>query len=530
MLALALDAADAPLVWRWTEDGSLPVLQRLRREGAAARLASPSEWMPEAAWPTIITGCRPGGHGTYSWRAIKPGTNVRTRTPNGTWRQPVWQLLRRSGAAARVVLLDIPYSTALRDPGVTEVIGWGERGAVRRMSWPPELLERVVERYGAYPDWVAEDYVRWPLEERRMLGAFTRAIGRRTDLLLELLGDEDWDLCMASYSEPHNAGHAFYRHLVPGSWPYQPRRARRHSGRLLEVYRAADAALGRLLESIPPGTDVVVLSGKGFRINTNGEHLLTELLIALGYQAAARKSGRSRGVEAARSLVRAVAPRPLRRRITGGLPWQERDRILETIWTESTDWTRTRAWAETDPGHACIRLNVRGREPQGIVEPGPEYEALGREIADELRALTHPRTGARAVEEVAFRDQIVTGPHVDKLPDLFVKWSSSQLVDEVRHPRVGVIRERTKELQTAEHTGEGFVLAAGPSFQQGVEAPGGDLADVAPTLLHLLGAPIPTDMDGQVLEQLLSPAGPAARPVRRERIDWDQDPWALEGA
>jgi hypothetical protein len=54
--------------------------------------------------------------------------------------------------------------------------------------------------------------------------------------------------------------------------------------------------------------------------------------------------------------------------------------------------------------------------------------------------------------------------------------------------------------------------------------------DIAPTVLHILGAPIPADMDGKVLKELLSPSGPAAGPVRREPIDWDQDPWALDHA
>jgi predicted AlkP superfamily phosphohydrolase/phosphomutase len=213
-----------------------------------------------------------------------------------------------------------------------------------------------------------------------------------------------------------------------------------------------------------------------------------------------------------------------------GFPWQERDRLLEQLWTDSTDWGRTRAFAETEPGHGYVRLNVRGREPQGIVEPGPEYEALCREIADELYALRHPRTGTPAVERVLFLHEEERGPHVDKLPDLCVQWSQAQQLDEVRHPRVGVIRERTRELQTAEHTGEAFFVGSGPSFRSGVEGSGANLTDIAPTLLHILGAPVPTDMDGEVLEELLAPSGPAAGPVRREPIDWDQDPWALDRA
>jgi predicted AlkP superfamily phosphohydrolase/phosphomutase len=101
------------------------------------------------------------------------------------------------------------------------------------------------------------------------------------------------------------------------------------------------------------------------------------------------------------------------------------------------------------------------------------------------------------------------------------------VLDAVHHPRLGLVRERVKMMPTAEHTGSAFVLGAGPGFRRGHAGENSGLADLAPTVLHLAGAPAPEDMEGRVLQDLLDPAHPAARPQGRRAYDWAQNPWEV---
>jgi predicted AlkP superfamily phosphohydrolase/phosphomutase len=523
VLAVVLDAADAALLRRWVRAGELPVLAHMMEEGAGAKLESPAAVMPEAAWPTLTTGTNTGSHGVYNWRPVRPGTYQRTRQPPATWRKTFWDLLRDALPEARAVVLDPPFSAPLGDDRITEIVGWGERGAVRHASWPPGLLDEIIQRHGPFPSWTADDYIRWPLEERRLLRALEDAIERRTTILIELLGRAEWDVGFACYYELHDGGHAFFRYVNPGAGD-NARRTSFGEDALLRLYKAADTGLGRLRESVGDDVDLLVCSGKGFRPNTNGEGVLPKVLEGLGYQVPRSVSDGSRRIEVARGFVRALAPRPLRRKIFGRMSWEERDRILERLWIESVDWARSRAFAEPDLGNGWIRLNVRGREPEGLVEPGDEYEHLLAELTDELRRLTHPATGAPAVERVIPCEELAPGPNSKMLPDLVVAWTHDVLLDAVHHPKLGTVRERMKDLPTSEHTGDAFVIGSGPRFRPGATTDNGHLADIAPTVLHLAGAALPNDMDGRLLADLLDPSVPEER---REKMDWALDPWQL---
>ena len=523
LIVLPLDAADAELVWRWAGDGTLPELRRLMEEGASVDLRSPGDLMPEAAWPTLLTGATVGEHGLYNWRPVEPGTYRRTRQPPGSYRKNFWEVAMEARPELRGLLFDAPFTEAVPDDRLVQLIGWGERGAMRRESWPPPLLDQVVARHGRFPVWTEEDYLRTRFGERRLLRALEDAIGRRTDIVLELLGSHPWDFACIGFYELHDGGHAFYRHLDPRAHGYRRRRARSGLASLVRLYRAADAAVGRI-RAAHPDADLVVCSPKGFRVNTNGEAVLPQVLRKLGYQAGGSVSGSSRRVVIARRVVRAAAPRPLRRWIFHRVTPEERDRMLERLWSESIDWGRTRAFAEAEYGHGWIRLNVRGREPDGVVEP-EDYDSVCAELAAELGRLTHAGTGVPAVAAVTRRDEIAPGPNCATLPDLIVTWNETQVLDRVHHPAIGEVREDMAMMPSAEHTGRSFAIGAGPSFARGRSRDHGRAEDVAATVLHLMGAPLPEDMAGEPLTDLLS--GDAARPPARRPVAWHRDPWRV---
>ncbi len=207
-------------------------------------------------------------------------------------------------------------------------------------------------------------------------------------------------MAFVSYYELHNAGHALFRYFEPRPGGADGWRASSGRAALLRLYKAADESIGRLREEVGPDVDLLVCSPKGFRANTNGERLLPAVLEGLGYQVPRRPSGRLRSIAAARSLIRQFAPRPLRRWIFDRLSPQERTRILERVWIGSVDWKRSRAFAEPEFGGGFVRLNVRGRQANGIVAAGKEFEVLLDEIIDELLALRHGRTGLRACEQI----------------------------------------------------------------------------------------------------------------------------------
>jgi predicted AlkP superfamily phosphohydrolase/phosphomutase len=181
------------------------------------------------------------------------------------------------------------------------------------------------------------------------------------------------------------------------------------------------------------------------------------------------------------------------------------------------DWEGTKAYFEENPYYPSLRINLRGRQPQGVVEPGEEYERLRTELIRRLEEWRHPVTGERIVERAYRREDVYDGLHVDEAPDIVVHWSTHK-----DYTYAFKVSSKSKKLawiedvdplhdenfafftgKSGSHRDNGIFLAEGPGVQAGMTLDGANIIDVAPTILHLLGVPIPNDMDGRALVAML---------------------------
>jgi predicted AlkP superfamily phosphohydrolase/phosphomutase len=167
------------------------------------------------------------------------------------------------------------------------------------------------------------------------------------------------------------------------------------------------------------------------------------------------------------------------------------------------DWPRTRAYSIGYIGE--VHINLRGREPQGTVEPGEEYERTRDEVINRLRELKLP-DGAPLVEHIWKKEEIYSGTHLAEAPDILFLPRNLETIafgdfefgsNKVVEPSYGV---------SSSHRMNGIFVASGTSVKRAGEFRGARLVDLAPTILHLLGLPVPTDMDGRVLSEAIADA------------------------
>lgn len=507
-----MDAGDSELVREWIASGELPVLGELAERGATASLAIGPGVGGEVAWPQIVSGCTQGKNGMYNWRAIVPGTDRLARGPHATYVEPFWTQLRRGREPRDVLLVDVPYAPLDGDAGVTAVLGWGQRGAPRHGSLPADLLDRIRRDHGGYSDRISEEHGGSDREATRLLRHLLRMTEVRTGLVAELLRERPWDLCLAAYFETHYGGHAFHRYVDPATLGHE-RGLAQHAGSLLELYRAFDRGVGELIQAAGDEVDVIVFSGFGMRPNTNGLAVLEQMMSGLGYHHPNREAVGTRGTEAVRRVILRTIPMPIRRAMNRRLPPGTADRHLERLWIEATDWDRTVAYALGEPGHSHVRI---ARRAVG------DRAALRDEIAGELLRLEDADTDAPAVAELIITEDAFEGPRVDVLPDIWISWARGGFLRRVRHPDLGVLVEDMSGLKPSEHTERGFAIAAGPSVRALENEVEGHVVDLAPTILHMHGRPIPDELDGEPLDLLQ----PALGPPRREPVDISApDPW-----
>lgn len=496
VLVLGLDMGDGALIRHWSGQGRLPHLSALVSSGSWFDLESTAEALHTSVWPTFATGTLPGRHGVYYPYQPTPGQQLARHIGADQYGESTfWKLADSKGR--RCIVYDVPET--FPEPGFRgrAIFDWGtwawygEPG-----SQPPALTRELHSRFGAYPlgfEAKRLGFTRPDNIEQRLL----RSVKYKGETAKWLLEAHAWDLAVVGFCETHPAGHYLWPDNADAvdSWDetlFEP---------LFNVYAAVDSAVGALRQGLPSDCVLMLVSGDGVRPNRCGWHLLPAALERLGYLSAGGGAGPPDAEPP--SFYQAAAHRLIagaKRRVAATLPWRVRDRIGVWLQTRAIDWSRTRAFALPTDLEGCIRLNVKGREPHGIVEPGAQYAELCDEIRSGLEELVNPASGAPAVRRVWIRNQDFPGPRQEELPDIIVTWNDDAPLAALRSPRFGVIEGVNLDPRPGTHSTSGFLVAAGPGIPPGTHCRG-HLTDVAPTVLELLGV-TGHDLDGRALKSL----------------------------
>ena len=198
--------------------------------------------------------------------------------------------------------------------------------------------------------------------------------------------------------------------------------------------------------------------------------------------------------------LRRVVPQPLRQAIKGRIPgdW------LKTLWRwthpqprPAHPWSNKRVFQLPESNMTgLLRINLKGREPNGLVQPGEEYERLCDRLIEALLALENSDTGRKAVQWVVRARELYQGPQLGGLPDLFVEWDHSAPLMRVRSPEIGTVEGDFGARRTGSHRPGGLWLASGPTFTSG-RIDEVNTVDLAPTILDFFGVPAPRAYEGR---------------------------------
>jgi predicted AlkP superfamily phosphohydrolase/phosphomutase len=495
VLALLLDAAEPELIERWMEDGSLPNLKRLRERGMYGRLRPVDEWLAECEQYAFWSGQNPAATGLYyyiMWH--KESMTVRPPGPDWQPHRPFWRSFERGGP--RAVVLDAPNVYPPEPFNGAEVIGWATHDAMAPFqSYPPEFAAWIHRRFSSslLPD---ERY--GPLSKREFLKelrSMQQLNEKFSDLCLAMMQKEAWDLLLACNATLHSAGHRLWNTVNLKDSLTSGEQADL-SDAVHQVYMACDRAVGKIVDAAPTDAVVMILSLHGMGVNTSRSCILPEMLGRVLNDGAASRGAIAR--------LRESIPVELRHMVKSRLPFHWR-RGLTRYWrTSGHDWRTTRAFSMPSDTQGWVRINLKGREAQGAVDPA-DYDALCQEIADGLKSFVEADTGEPLVKAILNPQQVMAGPRLHDLPDLIVRWSDrpASMHRTVTSPRFGTVPWPTPgqnpEGRGGNHRAQGMLIVSGPGIGAGGIEDAGVL-DLAPTILTLLDQPVPADLEGTPIQ------------------------------
>jgi predicted AlkP superfamily phosphohydrolase/phosphomutase len=519
VFVLGLDGATWDILRPLADAGRLPNLARLMAQGVAGTLRSVFPPLSPVAWTGVMTGKNSGRHGIFEFlEHDHDPLGGRVNSSRAIQAELVWEIAAKHGRAcvAGAVPMSYPYRPA---PGLSFLGDFLAPADAADFASDPELLRELEAHLGGpYRPW--DTVVHDGGHEAEALRSLTDFLDHHLKAVRFLMERRPWDLfvydLMATDRIQHELWHAWDR-AHPAA---QGRDLADVREGFLDFWAKLDDGLGRIAAALPEGTALVLMSDHGFGPITHYVNFNVWLLergyIGLHDSLYVRQKHwfYRRGVTPEwfyRQMARFGTARNRVSRFRGKqITWMDRLADAAFLSRRHIDWSKTRAYAQGNFGQ--IFVNRKGRQPNGCVAP-EEVRPLLDDLKAELLAIPHPETGAPLVERVYERDELYHGPHAHRAPDLTV------VLGDWRYRTIGLYDFTTHQVispafgPTGDHRMEGIFVGVGPAFRTGASLPdGANLLDIAPTVLHLLGVPVPDDLDGRVLAEVLDPsvAPPAA--------------------
>jgi predicted AlkP superfamily phosphohydrolase/phosphomutase len=317
-------------------------------------------------------------------------------------------------------------------------------------------------------------------------------VDTKTQTALNFASSENWDLFLVGFTDAHDVGHTCW-HLHDPSHP-------RHDAALVAeigdpvkaIYMAIDLALGRLLDSMDETITVLVFSGIGMGPNYSGNFLLDLFLRLREFGATPPK----RSVDGIRRVYRRMAPSAVRNFLLG-FAAKTNERLLARDRSR-----RSYFYVPHNEISGAVRINLKGREENGRIEPGPEYDRLCDGLAHDLAGLVNADTGRPIVKEVVHTAATYSGPFVNALPDLFVVWNKLEPLTGMGLDGIGFVRSDYPGNRSGDHSPHIFFAAQGLGIVPGQMHAPVEVTDFAPTIAAILGVN-PADWDGTPIASLL---------------------------
>jgi predicted AlkP superfamily phosphohydrolase/phosphomutase len=446
-------------------------------------------------WANILTGVDAGHHGVFDfWQRGADG--IFTETTSASFQtQPIWSRLRKTGL--RSTFLNVPLTWPPPDVDGVIVAGRSRTTALRELFSSPDLYRRLVAGKGGYRvDGTAPGGRR----KRDYIELFSKETPATAEAFEFLLNAEKWDFAMVYFEDIAMAQHYFWADMMAGDEnPYRDV--------IASAYENVDDAIGRLMHGPGKGANIIVMSECGAGSLVSGINLNNWLerqgLLRSRRSAAAglKQLAEAKLLPSAKRIV----PQALKAALTNS-------RFLPKNWDSSSgpqpdlDWSQSRAFACGKEGN--IFVNLAGRDPHGIVNPGKEYDNLLDDIASELGKLRDPVSGDAVVSSVSRPGEAFNGPAIEFAPDLIVDWKEcAYMTTETGSNDGEVFVERWRKGMswptTGSHRYDGVLFASGPSIARGLNIGPITHFDLLPTWLSLLDQPTSEGLKGRVLTEML---------------------------
>jgi predicted AlkP superfamily phosphohydrolase/phosphomutase len=481
-MIIGWDGVDWKVLQPMLDNGELPNLAALIDRGAYGDCLSTVPSHSWCAWPSFMTGLNPAGHGVFDILEYKPGANRRLPiTYHSVKARTTFADLTDAGKTSVVANIPLTFPA----PAIKgKIVAGGVLPAARSYTYPSELQQEL-DANAPFPI----NGMSWTTYRNRpeaFLEECARVTAKRQKAFEYLLDTTEWDVAVLGYMSTDRIQHCLIEYIHPEHPDYPKLKDTPVAAQTRAVYRQLDDGLAKLLERTTPNDLVMFMSDHGHQPCTR-TCTMDRILESLGWAQFSKGSF-------ATNLIRWGPGRRIARRIYDLLKLHGKVALPAS----PLDWDRSRAYTSVTSTGEGVSLNLKGREPQGIVDP-KDYERLRDELAAALESFTDPKTGRSPIKKIYRKEEVLSGKYLDWGPDLVLVPAPFY---SLTHARTAV---EDADWLSGDHRLEGVLVATGPEVTPGPLEETVELIDLMPTALAALNVTTAVPRDGKVLSQLVGP-------------------------
>ena len=454
---LGLSGFAPELVERWL--GDLPELGRMQSEGVWGRMQSTVPPGMAQAWTSALSGKNPGVFGfwdftyrdDFSYEVDKTiDCKVKDQRVKCLYNiLPLW--------GEKITTINVPVTwPPPHIPGGLSISCLMTPGLAEGFTWPKSLEDEIQELVGDYILDAAGPGENYLTMEKEAVEERCQAMdAQRFTLLKHFMGKRQCDCVITGILGPERMSHLFYRFFDEKHRQYS--QDPQYSIVLHDYYVWIDQQIGHVRQMLDDHTALFIFSDYSIQ-RLDGWVNLNEWLIQEGYL-----------------ILEKYPSKPV---------------SFEGL---NVEWAETKAWAMGSSGH--VYLNVKGREPEGIIELD-QYDGATEELISKIKAIPNEEGNALETHVIKGKEAF-SGPFADYAPDIIVRfdqghWKTNEMV--------GSGDIQTVDMSSGEDSGaegpQGYFCLAGPEIPARGQWEGASLLDVAPTVMDIMDLKIPEDMEG----------------------------------
>jgi len=465
VLAIGIDAAESTLIRQLIEQNKMPALGSLLSEGQWLRVDSPAHIGSGAVWPTFMTGVEPTTHGMYSeWSWIPEAMSLIRYS--GRHLTPFWKSYAEQGVSIGV--FDVPFALPVGVSSGFEVCEWWAHDTTGAglQAGPNQILSLVAQSpshplsSNRFVDTTPDNLSNL----KELTAACVAGVQLRGTLAQRLIRETKPQLTLMVFPEIHHASHLMWHTVEPLHRFYEARalsNKRAHETLLKDVYIAVDQQIGELIEVAGTNATVMVFALHGMRPALGFPGFLGPLLCERGFSRLESWSSQSWGRRTL-SLLAAIkrhTPDDVKKLYYKLTPTAATHKLARPTMLPVYDWKNTRAFSLPTDQYGWIRVNLAGREAQGIVSLD-HYDETCTQLEQMLLSLTS-ESGDALVRDITRTVQDGASALSNPLPDLVVHWEDAAFVTPLRIRGSNVWAKLVASKSTGQHASEGFCIYRG---------------------------------------------------------------------